>query len=389
MHERPEPHETSRSGEQIRGGIRGSMTRSGQWAVALRVFALAGFVAAGISSGADAAGGAGPRFVLVRNTVDSLEELRRSLHLVDPPPGAARSRVVLGRHEYTLGTRGLEVHDLDRPRARPERHPGIRGTDFEVVGRRLYVAAPDGVRAYRDVGAVAVTYQVVVGNDFFSPSFVEIQVGDTVRWGNSTNENHNVRSCVPDQTGCADEATESFTSGSPSGFWAYSHTFTGSGSNPYVCQPHALHMSGRIDVVGDAATPPPVPDGTSGNPMTVWRLDADGATLALDWDVASCTGAADHHILYGSSAGLPSSPGGAYELDGAVCSVGTSPPWVWRGAPSDPGGFLWWVVVAGDGSAAEGSWGENGQGAERNGPLPDGASGECGATAKSLANACD
>jgi hypothetical protein len=51
-------------------------------------------------------------------------------------------------------------------------------------------------------------------------------------------------------------------------------------------------------------------------------------------------------------------------------------------------GWLWWLVVATEGAAAEGSWGREGSGAERQGPGPGGSSGVCGIAAKCLVNTC-
>src|SRR5437773_5399248 len=52
--------------------------------------------------------------------------------------------------------------------------------------------------------------------------------------------------------------------------------------------------------VNAAGGPPAVPDGTGGTtPMTVAALTRDGSSLRVSFDVASCTNAADHHILFG------------------------------------------------------------------------------------------
>jgi len=44
--------------------------------------------------------------------------------------------------------------------------------------------------------------------------------------------------------------------------------------------------------------------------------------------------------------------------------------------------------VSTDGALTEGSWGKDGDGAERSGPAAGGASGACGVTGKSLSNSC-
>jgi len=221
----------------------------------------------------------------------------------------------------------------------------------------------------------------------FSPDNLSINVGDTVRWTNNSGL-HNVFSCIPTQTGCnGEQANETFGSGAASTFWVYDYTFTQPGLNPYVCQPHAaIGMTGLITVV---AGPPPVPDGTFGTAMTVGKLDATGATLSLDWDVATCTGASGHHVVYGFGARLPSVPGGPYRPAGAACSI-TAPTYTWSGAPdpsTDTSNLLWWVVVTDDASSVEGSWGADSFDNERNSPFPGGVSNRCAMTTKA-APAC-
>jgi len=116
--------------------------------------------------------------------------------------------------------------------------------------------------------------------------------------------------------------------------------------------------------------PPPVPDGTFGSPMRADRVAADGSTIALQWDVATCA-AVGYKVLYGSLASVAS-----MTVDGAACALGTSGSATWSGVP---GGDLWFVVVATDGLGTEGTWGAGGGSA---------ASGRCGDTLRNNAGSC-
>jgi hypothetical protein len=123
--------------------------------------------------------------------------------------------------------------------------------------------------------------------------------------------------------------------------------------------------------------------------MQVAKLASDGSSLSLSWDT-SCA-PADHQILHGYAFGLPGSTGGGYEPSGGQCAIGASSPYAWTGVPAAfpvATGWLWWLVVATDGAATEGSWGTDGSGAERQGPGQGGSSGVCGIAAKSLVNGC-
>ena len=150
-------------------------------------------------------------------------------------------------------------------------------------------------------------------------------------------------------------------------------------------------MVGSVDVVGTPAGPPTVPDGTVGTAMTVTRLATDGSVLAIDWDTAACAGATDYQILVGRASQLPGSPGGTYELEDAVCGIGTDSPITWENVPqvgSGANNWIFWLVVATDGSLTEGAWGRDSAGAERDGPAASGSSGHCGVTGKDLSSTC-
>lgn len=148
-----------------------------------------------------------------------------------------------------------------------------------------------------------------------------------------------------------------------------------------------------IDFTPPVSGPPEVPDGRHAPAVRVSKLSADGANLRVDWDAALCSGNLGHHIVYGTRSGFPASPGGTYVLSGSACAIGAAAPFSWIGAP-DPSvldpvrRMLWLLVVADDASTTEGAWGKNSALLERSGPGIGGSSGQCGITAKSLANAC-
>jgi hypothetical protein len=137
-------------------------------------------------------------------------------------------------------------------------------------------------------------------------------------------------------------------------------------------------------------TPPAVPDGQTGVPFRIGKVGTD---LQLTWDTVSCTGATDHHVLYGTRNGFPAALGGTYGLQGSVCDLGTSSPYTWTGSPDpavlDPVRRLMFIlVVADDNGATEGSWGHASQSVERNGVGANGASNQCGILTKDLGNTC-
>ena len=125
------------------------------------------------------------------------------------------------------------------------------------------------------------------------------------------------------------------------------------------------------------AAPPPVPDGRSGTtPLQAVRLTAAGDAIELSWDATSCP-ATDTNLLYGEL-GLVA----GYILGGSVCGLGTSGSYLWSSVPA---GDLYFLVVATDGAGTEGSWGVDGAGQERNGPVSSGA---CGVAVKDLSATC-
>jgi len=146
------------------------------------------------------------------------------------------------------------------------------------------------------------------------------------------------------------------------------------------------NYAGQTGSVDASPAPPGVPAGS----VTVAKLDSEGSNLAVSFDSATCTGDADYQILYGDKSQLPASPAGAFAVAGAACAIGGTSPYAWSSVPSaaDGSGLLWWIVVATNGGSKEGSWGDDGDGAERLGPGSGGSSGQCGVTTRDLGNAC-
>ena len=91
----------------------------------------------------------------------------------------------------------------------------------------------------------ATNHQVSVGSNFFNPSSLTVNVGDTVTWAN-TGGTHN----VDGRTVTYASNPASFYSGSASSAsWSFSFTFTVAGTYNYECTPHAsLGMTGTVIV---------------------------------------------------------------------------------------------------------------------------------------------
>jgi hypothetical protein len=150
------------------------------------------------------------------------------------------------------------------------------------------------------------------------------------------------------------------------------------------------NYAGVTGSVNASSPPPAVPDGDGPTiPMLVRKLDAAATMLRLSWDTTSCTPGGSYQVIYGEGSDLPASSGGVFALDAAVCAVPGS-PFAWSGVPAagDGSGLLWWLLTLRDASNREGSWGLDGDGAERLGPGPGGSSGLCGVTTKDATNVC-
>lgn len=151
----------------------------------------------------------------------------------------------------------------------------------------------------------------------------------------------------------------------------------------------SFHLPNSIVATFGQMSPPAVPNGSAGSaPMTVAKLEPLGTRLSLSWDTETCEGdSAGYTLIYGR--GFPAVDGEPYSSTGAVCGVEPQ-PFTWDDTPpvdiDTP--LLWWLVLANDGYATEGSWSPDSNDAERNGPGPGGASLECGMKAKNLTNTC-
>ena len=101
-------------------------------------------------------------------------------------------------------------------------------------------------------------HQVQVGNNFFNPEILTVQVGETVEWFNSGGF-HNVNGDLVGNP-------ESFGNGNPSSDpWTYEFTFTEPGVYNYQCDPHAgVGMVGTITVE--------LPDQSADDPIVITEI---------------------------------------------------------------------------------------------------------------------
>jgi plastocyanin len=148
---------------------------------------------------------------------------------------------------------GMQTSGTD-PRSRAAR--GWRDCRRFGVGLAFCIAS---------AGATAAVHEVRLVDHSFVPAQLTIELGDTVRWRNTSTFSHNV---------VADSGA--FRSGlaSPAG-WTFEHTFTRSGENPYYCAPHGgpggQGMSGSVTVKDGPGPAFVINEGISGawfNPAT-------------------------------------------------------------------------------------------------------------------------
>lgn len=126
-----------------------------------------------------------------------------------------------------------------------------------------------------------------------------------------------------------------------------------------------------------ASVPPkPVPDGSFGTAMRASRADLSGSTIAVTWDVTTCA-SANHHLIFGDLSSVAT-----LTVLGAACNLGTTGSATWAAVPA---GSLWFDVVGDDNATVEGSWGTDGQGAQRRGVTP---SGQCGLVVRNNSGTC-
>ena len=116
-----------------------------------------------------------------------------------------------------------------------------------ITIRRLFVAALVAC-AWSPV-LLAETWNVTVGDNFFSPNDLTIQVGDTVRWTANGMMSHDV---TADDGSFGSATTPNLT---------YERTFNSAGEILYFCSVHSspgrdinTFMNGRIEVVGEENT---------------------------------------------------------------------------------------------------------------------------------------
>jgi hypothetical protein len=111
--------------------------------------------------------------------------------------------------------------------------------------------------------------------------------------------------------------------------------------------------------------------------MRASRANKIGTSINLSWDVATCS-SSDHHVIYGNLATVSS-----LAVSGAACNIGTSGTALWTSAPF--GTSIWFVIVGDNNATTEGSWGTDGNGAQRGGST---VSGRCNMTTRDNSGSC-
>ena len=105
----------------------------------------------------------------------------------------------------------------------------------------LSLSAASAMMAIRPARA-AQTVQVIMGDNYYSPQVVTINIGDTVQWVNQGSMVH---------TATADTGQPVYwNSGDIGAGGTYSYTFLASGNFTYSCAYH--DMAGKVDVVQPA-----------------------------------------------------------------------------------------------------------------------------------------
>jgi len=132
----------------------------------------------------------------------------------------------------------------------------------------------------------------IVGVDF-SPSTVNIQVGDTVRWTNNTGTFHDVKA---DDNSFGNTAATS---------WTFTHTFSAPGSFGYYCSLHGFPgggMSGTVMVEGGTSSQPgtlrfsqasySANENAGTATITVQRVDGDDGAVSVQYSASAGTATA-------------------------------------------------------------------------------------------------
>lgn len=127
--------------------------------------------------------------------------------------------------------------------------PSENATGIIINNREIF--ATPGAENSVDCSDTA-DYEIIVGDFFFNPADITIEIGQSVKWINTggihnINGNQNVFPSNP----------QSFGNGAPAGGnWNYLHTFTIPGLYRYICDLHPNTMRGSI-LVRSAADPYP------------------------------------------------------------------------------------------------------------------------------------
>jgi PKD repeat protein len=129
--------------------------------------------------------------------------------------------------------------------------------------------------------ARAATHEVAIGDNFFSPNNLTINVGDTVHWSYSGNRSHDVTA----NDGSWNSPTASNIN--------FSHTFNSVGEVRYYCSvhssPNGTTMNGRISVIQAAENQPPTANfsfncaGLNCD-FTDQSSDSDGSIASRSWN---------------------------------------------------------------------------------------------------------
>lgn len=151
--------------------------------------------------------------------------------------------------------------------------------------------------------AGAATVDVGIVGNGFSPSTVNIQVGDTVRWTNDTGTFHDVK---------ANDNSYGNTAGTS---WTFTHTFSAPGSFGYYCSIHGFPgggMAGTVVVSGGTSSEPgtlrfsqasySANESAGTATITVQRIDGDDGAVSVFYaaSASTATGGADFTTTSGT-----------------------------------------------------------------------------------------
>jgi PKD repeat protein len=185
-------------------------------------------------------------------------------------------------------------------------------------GKRLLILAVFGIFSF-PLSIHAVTHNVSIGDNFFSPRNLTINPGDTVRWTYSGGRTH-------------DATADDFSWASPtSSSIDFSHTFPDVDEVPYHCTIHSSpggsSMNGRISVVaGDENQPPSANFSFSCTELDCdfsdTSTDGDGTIASWSWDFDDSGASSAQNPSHGfAAAGTYSVSLTATDNDGAQDSI--------------------------------------------------------------------